>query len=414
MCGIAGFIGLSKKPKATYEIMTNLFDFLEVRGTDAAGVWAAEAGVDGKVFYQKEPIKSSEFIKKDFWKKIRRAKINICLAHARATSKGNGHASTNSNNHPFVSLDKRIGMVHNGTIDEAKFLSKKYQCLSDTDSEVILRIFEKGMEDKMELEDIPTRISHRIGGIKDVWSTITEGAMAVALGEREDDQRHLFLFRNQKRPLWLADLRESLGQAFFFSSPDVWYRAMSACTEGVRTLIRDQKLHEIPSNEVWAFHIDDNNPQLTAHGQFYRFEMDVKKTGKDWEEDEFNVVQPSKVDLKIVTELTDDGDMQCEEIFDGPENKNTQLMVLPQQNSHIKRRKNYVDEYSDLDFGIIQGGIQHESVCTDIVNLVNDIKTVTSNSSMEGTISSAVYKSVIQSLEEIRTDLKATLHILDN
>lgn len=202
MCGIAGFIGLSKKPKATYEIMTSLFDFLEFRGTDASGIWATESGKNGRVFYHKEPIKSSQFVNKDFWKKLRKPKINLLLTHARATSRGNGHASTNSNNHPFVSSDKRIGMVHNGTIDEATFLSKKYQCFSETDSEVILRIFEKGMEDKMELEEIPDRISHRLGGIKDIWSTITEGAMAVALGEREDDsQRNLFLFRNDQRPL---------------------------------------------------------------------------------------------------------------------------------------------------------------------------------------------------------------------
>ena len=150
--------------------MTGLFEFLELRGTDASGVWASEAGPEGKVYYHKEPIKSSEFIQKDFWKKVRRSKINLLLAHARATSKGNGHAKTNLNNHPFVSSDKRIGMVHNGSIDEAGFLMEKFQCQSDTDSEVILRIFENGLEEKFEIESLPAKISERIGGIKDVWS----------------------------------------------------------------------------------------------------------------------------------------------------------------------------------------------------------------------------------------------------
>ena len=126
MCGIAGFIGLSKKPKASYEIMTSLFDFLEIRGIDASGVWATEVGDDGRVYYQKESIKSSQFVTKKFWKDLQSVKLNLLIAHARATSKGGGHAFVNSNNHPFVSLDRRIGMVHNGTLDEAAFLNKKY------------------------------------------------------------------------------------------------------------------------------------------------------------------------------------------------------------------------------------------------------------------------------------------------
>jgi len=397
MCGVAGFIGLSKKPKATYEIMTNLFDLLEIRGTDAAGIWAAEAGKNGKVFYQKEPIKSSEFVKKDFWKNTRKAKLNILLAHARSTSKGAGHASTNGNNHPFVSLDKRIGMVHNGTIDEANFLSKKYQCFSETDSEVILRIFEKGMEDKLELTDIPARISHRLGGIKDVWSTITEGAMAVAIGEREDDsQRNLFLFRNDQRPLWIADLRIGLGQVFFFSSPDIWYRAMDSCSEGVKAVIKDQKLIEIPPNEVWALHVDDDNPQVSSQGQFYRFKMDVQKTGKDWE-DEFFVVQSPKTQVSVVTEL----DFEDELTY-----KNSPTPRLP---DHWKPRCEEIIEY---DARYTQGGTEHESICDAIVDLVRNIKTISTNACLEGTMPPQFYNDILESLENTRVDLQGTLRLV--
>jgi glucosamine 6-phosphate synthetase-like amidotransferase/phosphosugar isomerase protein len=400
MCGIAGFIGSSKKQKATHEIITNLFDFLEFRGTDASGVWAAEAGVDGKVFYHKEPIKSSEFIKKEFWKKIRRPKINLLLAHARATSKGNGHASVNSNNHPFVSTDKRIGMVHNGTIDEANYLSKKYQCLSETDSEVILRIFEKGMEDKMELEEIPDRIAHRLGGIKDIWATITEGAMAVALGEREDDShRNLFLFRNNQRPLWLADLREGLGQVFFFSSPDIWYRAMEACSDAVKAIVRDQKLIEIPANEVWALNVNDQNPHMSSHGQFYRFEMEVKNTGKDLDADEFIHVQPPKSNIKIVTELLEDEDLK-------PKN----ALVVYQK----PMKANDIDEYEEpFNMSFEHGGTEHEEICDQIIKLVQNIKVTASNACLEGTIPSQLYQDVLESLNNTKTDLQGTLHLVD-
>lgn len=407
MCGIAGFIGLSKKPKATYEIMTSLFDFLEFRGTDASGIWATEAGKDGRVFYHKEPIKSSQFVNKDFWKKLRKPKINLLLAHARATSRGNGHASTNSNNHPFVSSDKRIGMVHNGTIDEATFLSKKYQCFSETDSEVILRIFEKGMEDKMELEEIPDRISHRLGGIKDIWSTITEGAMAVALGEREDDsQRNLFLFRNDQRPLWLADLRDSLGQVFFFSSPDIWYRAMAVCAEGVKALVKNQKLIEIPSNEVWVFHVDDSTPNVGQQGQFYRFEMEVKDTGKNWNKDDFFAIQAPKSKISVVTELFSDEGLGDEE--------DTCLVNEDFVNQHHKSRKSEIDRYDQpfvMDYDL--GGTEHEALCDEIIKMAQSIKTTATNSILEGTVPSHLYQNVLESLLTTKTDLQGTLHLIE-
>ena len=420
MCGIAGFIGLSKKPKATNEIITNLFDFLEFRGTDASGIWAAEAGKEGKVFYHKEPIKSSEFIKKDFWKKIRKSKINLFLAHARATSKGNGHASTNSNNHPFVSLDRRIGMVHNGTIDEAKFLSGKYQCISETDSEILLRIFESGMQTKLEIEDVPNRIAQRLGGIKDIWASITEGAMAVALGEREDDShRNLFLFRNSQRPLWLADLRVGLGQVFFFSSPDIWYRAMEQCTDGIKAIVKEQKLIEIPPNEVWVLHVDDDNPQIASQGQFYRFEMDVKQTGKDWDEDDFVKMQPPKTQVYVITELGQDDELKIIDTEIELVDDDDALIVLPERSwkpSFMGPKKqssyDYEDDYDRT--GVLNNRSDHESICDSIIKLAQDIKTMTSNACMEGKIAPQFYQDILDALESTRVDLKSTVHFIDN
>ena len=64
MCGICGFIGESKKPVLTYQIITNLLEKSEIRGIDATGFWGTENGVDGSVIYHKEPIRSSDFVKK--------------------------------------------------------------------------------------------------------------------------------------------------------------------------------------------------------------------------------------------------------------------------------------------------------------------------------------------------------------
>jgi len=256
MCGIAGYIGQSKKPKLSFELLTHLFDHLETRGFDASGVWGTESGKNGRVIYHKEPIRSSDFIQKDFWKDLRKVKTNMMLVHARWKSRGNGLAATNANNHPFVSADKRIGMVHNGTLEEYKYLKDRYQILSDTDSEVLLRMFEDGLKDEDDFDD-------RLNGIKDIWSVISRGAMAVAFGERvDDDRRFLYLFRNEHRPLWLADLRGLLGQIFFFSSPDIWYRAISGSNELKRVCSGTQNLIEVPTSQIWGMWIDEKHPMI--------------------------------------------------------------------------------------------------------------------------------------------------------
>ena len=66
MCGISGYIGKSKIPDITYDLITSLFEILEIRGIDASGVWGTEFGENSRVIYQKDPVRSSEFIKQDF------------------------------------------------------------------------------------------------------------------------------------------------------------------------------------------------------------------------------------------------------------------------------------------------------------------------------------------------------------
>ena len=60
MCGIAGFIGESKNSQASFAILSKLFSKVEIRGVDAAGYWMAETGNQGRIFYHKQPGKSSD------------------------------------------------------------------------------------------------------------------------------------------------------------------------------------------------------------------------------------------------------------------------------------------------------------------------------------------------------------------
>lgn len=404
MCGIAGYIGQSKKPKVTYELITHLFDYLEMRGTDAAGVWGTEQGKDGCVIYHKEPIKSSEFIKKDFWKQLRKMKTNMLLVHARATSRGNGHARHNQNNHPFVSSDKRIGMIHNGTIEEASFLKEKYQILSSTDSEVLLRMYEHGLEETaLEIKDgngVAPDIAERMNGVKDIWSVISKGAMAVAFGERIDDHtRYLFLFRNSQRPLWIADLRDVLGQVFFFSSPEIWYRAVASSDNLKDVCSGTEKLIEVPTKQVWFFKIDERNPSMNGSSEFFRFNMEVSDKGEKWKSDGLKVVKAPKHDLDVLTHLDD-----YEELATDTQPSRSLVQYDPD---------NYDEPFPGAELSC-QGGTEHENVCKQITDLANSIEISANNSVMEGSMNPHDYMELLEMLEQIRTDLEGTLRIVEH
>ncbi len=426
MCGIAGYIGQSKKPKLTYELITALFDFLEIRGTDAAGVWGTETSKKGRVIYHKEPIKSSQFIKKPFWKKLRKVKMDLMLVHARATSKGGGHASTNSNNHPFVSTDKRIGMVHNGTLEEASFLKERYQILSKTDSEVLLRMYEHGMvRPPLKIkngEGISSDIAERMNGIQEIWSVISKGAMAVSFGERIDDTtRYLFLFRNHRRPLWIADLRDVLGQIVFFSSPDIWYRAIASSDNLKKVCSGSEKLIEIPPEEVWFFKINSDYPSVTRNsGEWYRFPMNVaKQGGDDWDAGELQVIKPPEEDLSVISQLDEGEKIQNSQLA----YQHPPAVVRPRFHQTHPHHPNWKpqeyngDDWSDepVPFGqdlFNAGGTEHESVCKQIIDLTNSVETSATNSVMEGSMSPTEYLELVESLNQTRVDLEGTLALV--
>ncbi len=240
MCGISGFIGESKNLKISHRLITALFRECEIRGDDAAGFWGSEVG-NGDIVYHKEPVKSSEFVQKRIWKDLANLNLNMLLVHARGASVGVGTPSDNKNNHPFVNTSRSIGLVHNGRIPDVEYdvLVKKYEVNSKCDSEILLRIFEAG-ETYPEIEkthigpgEVDEQIANRLLGLRDIWSYIDKGHMAVAIGERANEHdRNLFLFRNKWRSLWIIDCRKDLGQVFFCSTPEIWNAAFRSAHVG--------------------------------------------------------------------------------------------------------------------------------------------------------------------------------------
>lgn len=261
MCGIAGYIGKSKDKKISFSLLSSLFNRVESRGIDAAGYWISEFGDSGKVYYHKQPGRSSDLVGSENWLVNSQIDANLALVHARGASKGSGSPLKNENNHPFVSKSKNLAVVHNGKVDDREYreIVRRYKVGSECDSEVFLRIFEQAAHiyDEAQLEkyigDMPER--HRMAGIKDIFSLINEGHMAVGIGEwKPHNSRNLWLFRNKHRPLWVADLRSELGQVFFFSEPSIW---KGSVIELGYMALANAKIAEIPEEEVWHFQVDE-------------------------------------------------------------------------------------------------------------------------------------------------------------
>jgi hypothetical protein len=85
--------------------------------------------------------------------------------------------------------------------------------------------------------------------------------MAVALGETVKDTKHLWLFRNKHRTLWVIDLREYLGQVFFCSTPDIW---QDAIVKSKIKIMHKQKLIELPPEEIWHLSVNNKNPYVKS------------------------------------------------------------------------------------------------------------------------------------------------------
>lgn len=143
----------------------------------------------------------------------------LFLGHARAATQGN--PKENKNNQPFVSENKKICLVHNGRVDDYEKLKSRYKLESDCDSEILLRIFES----TQSIADLIT----------------LQGPSAGAIASADD--KSLWLFRNEDRPLWLIDLREALGQIFFCSTLDIWLQTRQANLS--------EKIYPILDNEAW-------------------------------------------------------------------------------------------------------------------------------------------------------------------
>jgi glucosamine 6-phosphate synthetase-like amidotransferase/phosphosugar isomerase protein len=221
MCGLAGFIGKSKQPYVSFELFSNLFVNTQVRGVDAAGIYAVDS--KNNITFLKDGVPSEVLINYDDYIDLQNKDINLLLGHCRQTSIGVGGSEENINNHPFVSDNNNIAVIHNGRIDQEEYnkLAKVYNPTGKCDSEVILRHVEKNVTKSSEnnADLILESLTHFVG-------LCPASQYAIALGEVKEHDRVLYLLRNVHRSLWFFDLTKQLNQIFFASTDEILFTSL--------------------------------------------------------------------------------------------------------------------------------------------------------------------------------------------
>ncbi len=130
MCGIVGYYG-----ENVFENVFDVLERLEYRGYDSAGI----AIYNGNIYVKKD-VGSV----KDLFKKVDKIDGKIGIGHTRWATHGE---IRKENAHPFVSMNKKHVIVHNGIIEnfldiKEELMKKGYKFESQTDSEVIANFLE--------------------------------------------------------------------------------------------------------------------------------------------------------------------------------------------------------------------------------------------------------------------------------
>ena len=156
MCGIVGYVGSREATPVLFEGLKRL----EYRGYDSAGV----ALLNGKgVSVVKQPGKVREL---EEVIKVSPISATCGIAHTRWATHG---PPNQLNAHPQTSTDGTIALVHNGIIENANVIrgqlqDEGYAFVSETDTEVVVKLIDLLWRKDTLLEDAVTAALRRVEG----------------------------------------------------------------------------------------------------------------------------------------------------------------------------------------------------------------------------------------------------------
>ncbi len=144
MCGIFGYIGNKNAPEVILEGLKRL----EYRGYDSWGIaiLADEIKLNKKVGAIGDINLSSE---------LSQHKSTIGIGHTRWATHG---GITDTNAHPHLSTDNSFALVQNGIVEnyseiKSRLVKKGYKFLTETDTEIIVRLIEDKLLVKKDLKE---------------------------------------------------------------------------------------------------------------------------------------------------------------------------------------------------------------------------------------------------------------------
>lgn len=249
MCGIVGYIG-SKNSK---DILLDGLRELEYRGYDSAGVAILQNG-NFSHFRAVGKLINLEEKTKDF----KTDKFSIGIGHTRWATHGK---PTENNAHPH--LGKSSFVVHNGIIEnysqiKEELLKEGVGFLSQTDTEVIVHLFEKY---ELELGDSYKAFDKTIKRL--------EGAYAILLITKNLEDT--IFFAKHGSPMILG--QNELGENFFASSD----AALIGKCQSVYYL--EDGEYGFASKDKIKFYLDDENQKQIAFKPLSQNRLSAQKDG---------------------------------------------------------------------------------------------------------------------------------------
>ncbi|MFC7500856.1 glutamine--fructose-6-phosphate transaminase (isomerizing) [Nocardioides sp. GCM10030258] len=285
MCGIVGYIG----PRSAQDTIIDGLRRLEYRGYDSAGVAVVS---DGDLFIEKKAGKLANLEKVLDDEPMPTSGIGI--GHTRWATHG---PPNDVNAHPHTGSARRVGLVHNGIIENFVELRSRveddgHELLSATDTEIVAHLVELQVQSGVDLITAMQRVCQQL-----------DGAFTLVAIDSQDPDTVVAARRNSPLVVGLGEGENFLGSdvAAFI---EFTREALELGQDQIVVMTRD----EVRVTDFWGrpveakrFHVDWD---LSA----------AEKDGHDWFMRKEIFEQPRAVADSLIGRRTAAGQLQLDEM----------------------------------------------------------------------------------------------------
>ena len=285
MCGIVGYVGA----KSAQDVVIEGLRRLEYRGYDSAGIALID---DGSLTISKRAGKLANLEKAIGDDPLPASTTGI--GHTRWATHG---APTDRNAHPHPGQQGRVGVVHNGILENfaalrAELEAAGVEMVSETDTEIAAHLLEREVGLGLDLSTAMQRVCQRL-----------EGAFTLVAVDAQDPDRVVAARRNSPLVVGLGDGENFLGSdvaAFIEHTRE----ALELGQDQVVTITRE------------GFEVTDFDGTPSA-GTRYHVDWDLsaaEKDGHDWFMRKEIFEQPRAVADSLLGRRGQDGLLQLDEM----------------------------------------------------------------------------------------------------